>query len=703
MMKKQRTNNPRFLAALGFLGFLGAFGSRNPDVTRWAWLSLLSLFSLLVLIPTMDIDSKKASYRLLPRRKWMLVLLAFLGFLGFLLTDNPRMALLASLASMAQLAIDHKKKSSVSVKELMPIFALLFVAIILPVGGMLWFMTAAIRNEQVAVRQRLTEVYESQLDTAFQGVEESIGRQRTALAKHAELAPARRFGALVRDSFADGILVLDEKGWFAYPANPSITTEALSAEALSLQSKVRNLLRTGSFPEARQVIDRMASDAAWRDARDESGRLILPALQLFYVQSASEPDAILEFLRKTVTDYETEMSSAQRLFYLQALAQLEAEMEPWLTAETLAAELEDVDFDLEARGYWPVLEKGISLLFSDERRTAAVFRSAELRAQLHEQVEVSSTVKGMRIQLQQNQDDGWLAKPFPNLGDGWFIGLHIEADDPFAATADRRVVRYIWTGMALITVMGFSFMLLVRSLLAQQRLTRMKNDFVATVTHELKTPLASTRLFVDTLLEGRCRDEQQQREYLELIARENKRLSRLIDNFLTFSRMERNKKNFCFEDCAPASIATIAADAVRENYECANCKISIAITDGLPPIVADTDAMVTVLLNLLDNACKYSNGDKRIELRVFEKDHAICFQVEDNGIGIPKRELSKIMERFYQIDQSLTRKVGGAGLGLSIVNFIVEAHGGKIGVESEPDVGSVFTVTIPLNGGNHGE
>ena len=700
-MKKQRTNNPRFLGALGYLGALGFLGSQNPEVMRWAWLSMLSLFSLLVFLPTADASS--ATYTLNPKRKWMLVLLAFLGCLGFLASNTPTLAGLACLSILSQLSVSHRSKEAVPLKELLPIFGLLLVAIILPVGGMLWFMTAAIRNEQVAVRQRLTEVYESQLDAVFQEVEESITQQRIILAKHAELPPARRFDALVRESFADSILVLDESGQLAYPANPPMTAEAPSTEALSLQAEVRNLLRAGSFPEARQVIDRMASDAALRDARDESGRLILPALQLFYVQSASEPDAILEFLRKTVTDYETEMSSAQRLFYLQALAQLEAEVEPWLTAETLAAELEDVDFDLEARGYWPVLEKGISLLFSDDRRTAAVFRSAALRAQLHEQVEVSSTVKGMRIQLQQNQDDGWLAKPFPSLGDGWFIGLHIEADDPFAATADRRVVRYIWTGMALITVMGFSFMLLVRSLLAQQRLTRMKNDFVATVTHELKTPLASTRLFVDTLLEGRCRDEQQQREYLELIARENKRLSRLIDNFLTFSRMERNKKTFCFEDCAPASIATIAADAVRENYECANCKISIAITDGLPPIVADTDAMVTVLLNLLDNACKYSNGDKRIELRVFEKDHAICFQVEDNGIGIPKRELSKIMERFYQIDQSLTRKVGGAGLGLSIVNFIVEAHGGKIGVESEPDVGSVFTVTIPLNGGNHGE
>ena len=249
--------------------------------------------------------------------------------------------------------------------------------------------------------------------------------------------------------------------------------------------------------------------------------------------------------------------------------------------------------------------------------------------------------------------------------------------------------------------MGFSFMLLVRSLLTQQRLTRMKNDFVATVTHELKTPLASTRLFIDTLLEGRCRDEQQQREYLELIARENKRLSRLIDNFLTFSRMERNKKSFKFEDVEPARIANIATDAVRENYASSGCRLSVEIADDLPPVVADEDAMVTVLLNLLDNACKYSNGEKRIDLHVFKDAEAVCFEVKDNGIGMAKRELSKIMDRFYQVDQSLTRKVGGAGLGLSIVQFIAEAHGATIDVESELGNGSVFTVKTPVNGGSH--
>ncbi len=314
-----------------------------------------------------------------------------------------------------------------------------------------------------------------------------------------------------------------------------------------------------------------------------------------------------------------------------------------------------------------------------------------------------SPVEGVNIVLEKEQGDSGFSKPIPMFGGDWFLNLYLEDDDPFVATADRRISRYVWTGMVLINVMVICFIMLARFLLTQQRLTRMKNDFVATVTHELKTPLASTRLFVDTLLEGRCRDEGQEREYLELIARENRRLSRLIDNFLTFSRMERNKRTFNFEDVPPSSIAAAATDAVRENYESTGCALTMQAANDLPPIIADKDAMITVLLNLLDNACKYSDGDKRIELKVFKKNASVCFQVKDNGIGMAKKELSKILTRFYQVDQSLSRKCGGAGLGLSIVNFIVEAHGGKIDIQSEPEIGSTFTVTIPLNGETHGK
>jgi len=722
-VKKQRIQNPRFLAALGALGFLGLLGFDNPAVQQWAKLSWFSVLSLLVLLPTVDVNSKWANYRLHPRRKWMLVFLPFLGFLGFLGTEYDALYGLAFLAMTSQFAIDHKNKRPVPVKELVPIFGLLFVAIIVPLGGMLWFMTAAVRNEQMAVRQRLTEVYESQLNAAVKGLEDSVGRQRTALAGHMERSPARRFDALVRESFADSIIVLDENGSLAYPANTEMPEGNPPAKASAIQAQVRNQLRAGSVSNALEKIEHMAADETLRDARDESGRLILPALQLFCLQSivddASsfvsvdgksrsfatklEASSTFDSLQETVTDYAMEMPSSRRLFYLQELARLGAEVEPWLSAEALTTELEGLELRSQSTGYWPVPGKELHLLFSEDHRTAAVFRNPDLLVRLQEQIRAVSTVEGILVVLEREQGESWLSSPVPVLGGAWFLNLYLEDDDPFASTADRRIVRYIWTGMAIVMVMGFSFMLLARSLLAQQRLTRMKNDFVATVTHELKTPLASTRLFVDTLLEGRCHDEAQQREYLELIARENKRLSRLIDNFLTFSRMERNKRTFRFEDVAPDSIANHAADAVRENYECSDCKVKLDVADDLPPIVADEDSMITVLLNLLDNACKYSEGEKCIELNVYEKEHAVCFQVKDNGIGIAKRELSKILERFYQVDQSLTRKVGGSGLGLSIVNFIVDAHGGEIDIQSELGKGSVFTVKIPLNGGSHGK
>ena len=711
-MQTKRTNNPRFLGALGFLGFLGFLGSGNPEVIRWARLSWLSLLALLTLLPTQN--AATATYTLNPRRKWMLVLLGFLGFLWFLGSNTPMVAGLAGLSILSQLAIEPGKKKAAPVKELRQILTLLFFAVILPLGGMVWFMSAAVRNEQMAVRQRLTEVYESQLAAAFQGLEESIGRQRDALSDDAELPPALRFDALVRESIADSILVLDGSGKLVYPVNQIEAGFIASPEGLALQSEVRTLLRAGELSKACETAETMAADPALHNARDESGRLILPALQLFCLQGFSDTTpqematnadrrvSVLRHFKETVTDYSVAMSSARCLFYLQSLAQLGAEAEPWLGAETLAVELEELAVPSVANGYWPVPGKDLFLLFSNDRRTAAVFDGTNLLKRLQEQVGSLSTVEGVRLELEQGTTRAWRSRPFPMLGNDWHLGLHVEGDDPFSDTADQRILHYLWIGNLLILGMIVVFVLLVRSLLVQQRLTQMKNDFVATITHELKTPLASTRLLVDTLLAGDCLDATQQREYLELIARENKRLSRLIDNFLTFSRMERNKRTFNFADVAPAEIAEAATDAVRESYERSGCKLSLQVADGLPSIVADKDAMVTVLLNLLDNGCKYSESDKRIELKVFEKEQSVCFEVADHGIGLAKRELSKIMERFYQVDQSMTRKVGGAGLGLSIVKFIVEAHGGAIDIQSELGTGSAFTVKIPINGGVHG-
>ena len=203
------------------------------------------------------------------------------------------------------------------------------------------------------------------------------------------------------------------------------------------------------------------------------------------------------------------------------------------------------------------------------------------------------------------------------------------------------------------------------------------------------------RVLADTLLEGNYKDQKQATEYLQLICKENKRLSGLIDNFLTFSRMERNKQAFEIVKTSPASIAHAAADAVKTKFSKGRCEFVLKISDNLPDVSADYDAMVTVLVNLLDNAYKYSYDEKHIELRVYSDDDSVCFRVCDKGIGLSQRAVKKIFKRFYQVDRSLSRCSEGCGLGLSIAKFIVDSHKGSISVDSIPGKGSTFTIKLP--------
>jgi len=266
----------------------------------------------------------------------------------------------------------------------------------------------------------------------------------------------------------------------------------------------------------------------------------------------------------------------------------------------------------------------------------------------------------------------------------------------FKETADKRRFIYLWIAFTVIILMLSSTFLASKAVLRQAKLNRLKNDFIATVTHELKTPLSSMRVLVDTLLEGNYNDQQQATEYLQLISKENLRLSRLIDNFLTFSRMERNKQAFDIVKTNPAEIVKVAAETVQTKFNHENCKFTVTIDNDLPSIMADKDAMVMVLVNLLDNAYKYSYDDKLIELSVSSQDSYICFSVRDNGIGMTRRQIKRVFDRFYQVDSSLSRRAEGTGLGLSIVKFIVDAHKGKIEVESKPGKGSEFVVKIPV-------
>jgi signal transduction histidine kinase len=258
-----------------------------------------------------------------------------------------------------------------------------------------------------------------------------------------------------------------------------------------------------------------------------------------------------------------------------------------------------------------------------------------------------------------------------------------------------RLASYLWVGLLGIGLFILLAIGIGHSFSRQLRLTRLKTDLVAAVSHELRTPLASMRLLVDALLRDQQLDPVKTREYLDLIAVENGRLSRLIDNFLTFSRLERNRHRFSFETIRPEDVVEAAVGAMRERLH-PGCVVDVQISPGLPSLVADADGLVTALLNLLDNAYKYTPAEKRIVLRAFQDAGHVVFTVQDNGIGIPAGEQKRIFRRFYRVDRRLARETSGVGLGLSIVHEIVKAHGGTIHVSSHAGEGSTFTVRVPI-------
>jgi len=274
---------------------------------------------------------------------------------------------------------------------------------------------------------------------------------------------------------------------------------------------------------------------------------------------------------------------------------------------------------------------------------------------------------------------------------GWQIAFSLQDSQRTADDARRRTTSKFIAGYVVIAVLCATGLLLSQMLRRQMRLTRLKTDLVATVSHELKTPLASMRLLVDALLEEHSPDPVKTREYLRLISGENLRLTRLIENFLTFSRIERRRQTFQFTEVEPMRVAEAAAQSIRERFP-----VTLEVEPNLPCLNADEDAVVTAILNLLDNAYKYTPSDKQIALRVFRRGTEVVFAVEDNGIGISPREQKRIFRKFYQVDRRLARETGGCGLGLSIVEYIVRAHDGSVRVQSRPGAGSTFFVSLPF-------
>ncbi len=280
----------------------------------------------------------------------------------------------------------------------------------------------------------------------------------------------------------------------------------------------------------------------------------------------------------------------------------------------------------------------------------------------------------------------------------WEVAAYLSSPD-LVSTKAGIVTLIMWV---LILILFVSIVsggtLVLKSLHAEMALARQKTTFVANVSHELKTPLTSIRMFAEMLKERRQPDEEKKKKYLDLMVSETGRLTRIINNVLDFSRMEQGQKQYSFEQINIVALCRELVDNQRLDLENKGFVLNFSSSANQIPVKADSEAIKQALLNLFSNAEKYSVDLKRIDLIIDRNDTDVFVSLKDRGKGISGSESKNIFKEFYRVDDSLTSRAKGTGLGLTIAKRIAKDHGGDIVYEPRQGQGSIFKIKLPLLG-----
>ncbi|HEX3593575.1 MAG TPA: HAMP domain-containing sensor histidine kinase [Polyangiaceae bacterium] len=287
-----------------------------------------------------------------------------------------------------------------------------------------------------------------------------------------------------------------------------------------------------------------------------------------------------------------------------------------------------------------------------------------------------------------------VGRPFQTTLYKWRLNVSLlSAEELAASAARRRVLEMALVGLSgLVVVAGMAVVLVAAW--RERKLSALKSDFVANVSHELKTPLSLVRMFAELLQSGRVENNEKRVQYLQIILSESERLSALIENVLDFAKVERGKSGYDFSDCVLGDVVTRAVEACRIRADREHVELHLEVEPGLPMVRADERAIEIAVINLVDNALKYAKEAGGVRIRVTRRGKALEVSVSDHGAGIAPDDRKRIFDRFVR--GRSTKQVRGSGIGLALVKHIALAHGGDAWVESVEPRGSRFVFTVLL-------
>lgn len=626
--------------------------------------------------------------------------------------------------------------------ELWPVL-LLLALVAVPTIAVLWFTGVALENQQLATQQRLTDAYRVHLRNVRDDIDSgwlALLRQCDELVQTAK-SPQEAFQRAVSDKLADSLIIYDDADVEAYPNSLTYsnneetgpdwfrakelenfssqplaahdvyeeiasTTKSERERIAAIQAQLRCLLDANEDNRAASLVDDLLLSGAFDALEDPHAKSIAIYIQLMAFERLESSSGAAEIRRRLVDwtkNYSDPFVAApQRLFVMKQLAKSDASVvdSRMLEAESIAASLVTVTTrQPETKVAYSSDQAAVSYVLCPSRSCLVAFKPDTLRSKMLNYASATMTpLAGADLHVLSpgsEPDNRFFLSSSAGLHfPGWRLAFALRDAQAIEASAVERN-RLLWTGSLVVLSTSILAFFSVRAFRRQLRLANFKNNLVGTVSHELKTPLSSMRLLVETLLDEEQFDEQTTREYLQLIAKENQRLSRVIESFLTFSRIERGALAFDVQPLDARKIIELAIEAAGDRLNSDECDLTISIEENLPAIRGDEDGLVTVLLNLLDNAYKYSRPIREIKVSAKKSPRGVSIAVSDNGIGVSRSAKRRIFQRFYQVDRGLSRIGDGCGLGLSIVESIVMAHGGTIEVESELGSGSQFIVTLP--------